>query len=72
MAINIHPADALIHRLLQLQSSSSSRKAASQQKAENNVSEKVTISDQAKNAAEGHYPSKPVPSLLQLYSPRGD
>jgi len=47
MAINIHPADALIHRLLQLQSSSSSRKAASQQQAENNVSEKVTISVQA-------------------------
>jgi hypothetical protein len=72
MAINIHPADALIHRLLQQQSSSSNHKTTSQQKAGSNGSEKVTISEQAKNASEGQSPSKPMPSLLQLYGPRGN
>jgi hypothetical protein len=71
MAINIHRADALIHRLLQQQGSSLNHKTSPQQTEESGVSEKVTISEQARDAAVSESPSKLEPNLLQLYDPRG-
>lgn len=70
MAINIHPADALIHRLLQQQGSSSSHKASQQHKSGAGTTEKVTISEQARNAAQSGRPAKLESSLLQLYGPQ--
>lgn len=71
MAINIHPADALIHRLLQQQGGSSGHKAPNQQKSGHaSMEEKVTISDQARNAAHGSHPAKLESSLFQLYGPQ--
>ncbi len=71
MAINFHPADALIHRLLQQQGSSLSHKSSPQQQEGSGVSEKVTISEQARDAAVSESSSKLEPDLLQLYGPRG-
>jgi len=71
MAINFHPADALIHRLLQQQGSSLSHKSSPQQQ-ESGASEKVTISEQARDAAVSEPSTKVEPDLLQLYGPRGD
>jgi hypothetical protein len=72
MAINVHHADTLIHRLLQQQGSSSSHRASPQQKAGADVSEKVTISEQARNEAASQPSSKLESRLLQLYGPRGN
>ncbi|ATX78577.1 hypothetical protein Ga0123461_0124 [Mariprofundus aestuarium] len=75
MAINFHPADALIHRLLQQQGSSLSQKASPQQREGSGPSEKVSISEQARNAAAGEAAgessSKHEPDLIKLYGPRG-
>ena len=71
MAISIHPADALIHRLLQQQGSSLNHRASPQQNDGGGASEKVTISDQARDAAVSESSSKLEPNLLQLYGPRG-
>ena len=71
MAINIHRADALIHRLLQQQGSSLNHKTSPQQKEGSDVSEKVTISEQARDAAVSEPSSKHEPNLLKLYGPRG-
>ena len=70
MAINFHPADALIHRLLQQQGSSLSHKSGPQQQ-ESGASEKVTISEQARDAAVTESSTKLEPDLLKLYGPRG-
>lgn len=72
MAISIHPADALIHRLLQQQGSSLNHKSNPQQKEGAGVTEKVTISEQARSAATNESSSKSEPDLIQLYGPRGD
>ncbi|ATX82912.1 hypothetical protein Ga0123462_2077 [Mariprofundus ferrinatatus] len=76
MAINFHPADALIHRLLQQQGSSLNQRTSSQQGGAAGPSEKVTISDRAREAAgsesaSGTSASKFKPNLLELYGPRG-
>lgn len=71
MAINIHPADALIHRLLQQQGNSSSRNSSSQNRSGDAPMEKVTISDQARNAAQSGKLARLESSLLQLYGPQG-
>jgi hypothetical protein len=71
MAINIHRADALIHRLLQQQGSSLGHKASPQQKEGSDVSEKVTISEQARDASANEPSTKREPNLLKLYGPRG-
>lgn len=71
MAINFHPADALIHRLLQQQGSSLNQKTSSQPRDAHGASERVTISEQAREAAEGQSSSKFKPDLLELYGPRG-
>ena len=70
MAINIHPADALIHRLLQQQGSTSGHKASHQNKSSAAPTEKVTISDQARNAAQSGKLARLESSLLQLYGPQ--
>jgi len=70
MAINIHPADALIHRLLQQQGSCSGHRANLQQKSDAGSVEKVTISEQARNAAGSEQTSRLEPNLLQLYGPK--
>ena len=72
MAINFHPADALIHRLLQQQGSALNHKSNSQQTEASGASEKVTISEQARNAADGDTSSRLEPNLIKLYGPRGD
>lgn len=71
MAINIHRADALIHRLLQQQGSSLNHRTSPQQKEDSGVSEKVTISEQARDAAVSEASSKREQNLLKLYGPRG-
>ena len=71
MAINVHPADALIHRLLQQQGSSLAHRTNPQQKDGDGSLEKVTISEQARDAAVSESSSKSEPNLLQLYGPRG-
>lgn len=71
MAINIHRADALIHRLLQQQGSSMNHKSSPQQKEGSGISEKVTISEQARDAAVSEPLSENGPNLIQLYGPRG-
>jgi len=70
MAINIHPADALIHRLLQQQGSTSNHRSSHQQKSDAGTAEKVTISEHARNAARSEYTSSLEPNLFQLYGPQ--
>lgn len=72
MAVNIHPADALIHRLLQQQGSSSSHRTGLQQRSDQGPAEKVTISEQARNAARSEQSSSLESSLFQLYGPQID
>ena len=71
MSINVHRADALIHRLLQQQGSSLNHKSSPQQQEGSGVSEKVSISEQARDAATSETSSKLEPNLLKLYGPRG-
>jgi hypothetical protein len=71
MSINFHRADSLIHRLLQQQGSSLNHKSSPQEKEGSGVTEKVTISEQARDAAVSEPSSKLEPNLLQLYGPRG-
>lgn len=70
MAINIHPADALIHRLLQQQGSTSGHRSGSQHKSDAAPVEKVTISEQARNAARNEQSSRLESNLFQLYGPQ--
>lgn len=70
MAINIHPADALIHRLLQQQGSSSGHRSSPQQKSDAGPAEKVTISEQARDAARKEQSPGLEPNLFQLYGPQ--
>lgn len=72
MAINLQPADALVHRLLQQQGSTLNHKSSAQQKEASGASEKVTISEQARDAAGSDASSKLEPNLIQLYGPRGN
>ncbi|MFQ5356038.1 MAG: hypothetical protein ACE5DY_06055 [Mariprofundaceae bacterium] len=72
MAIPIHPADALVHRLLQQNSAPNSRvEHRSRAGNVNQPEDKVSISTQARDVADSKSASRLESRLLKMYGPSG-